>query len=231
MEEDPCETCEQAAKKVCHLIENKLELPNVQLERAHRVGQHYPNRLRPIIARFTRFSDREAVKRNVSKPRGSRIYVNEDLCPASQEIKRAQLPQLKQAKSEGKIGYFRRTKLIIKDKTTNAITNAGMGGLGSNEDSGEPLAADVGAGGAAYTRRDGARGSSSFVSGESAAAAGAQSPAGAVGNASGVTGAPRTAGTDRDRSAKGAWSSGTRQTASPVTSLRQDTRLKRSSRK
>lgn len=103
IEEDLSETWEQSAEKVSHLLEDKLQLPNIQLERAHRVGQHYPNRQRPIIARFTRFCDREAVMRNVSKLRGSRIYVNEDLCPASQEIKRAKLPLLKQAKSEGKV--------------------------------------------------------------------------------------------------------------------------------
>ncbi|KAG0701735.1 hypothetical protein GWK47_025212 [Chionoecetes opilio] len=58
--------------------------------------------------------------RNVAKLRGSSIYINEDLCPASQEIKRVQLPLLKQAKSEGKVAYFRHTKLIIKDKNIYA---------------------------------------------------------------------------------------------------------------
>ena len=58
----------------------------------------------------------ETTMRNVSKLWGSRIYINEDLCPASQEIKKAQLSQLKQAKAEGKIAYFCHTKLIIKDR-------------------------------------------------------------------------------------------------------------------
>lgn len=116
IEEDAGETWEQSAVKVCQLLENKLQLPNMQLERAHRVGQFHSNQHRIIIARFTRFCDREAVMRNVSKLRGSRIYINEDLCPASQEIKKAQFPLQKQARSEGKIAYFRHTKLIIKDK-------------------------------------------------------------------------------------------------------------------
>lgn len=57
--------------------------------------------------------------RSVNKLRGTRIYINEDLCPASQAIRRAQLPLLKQAKSNGKVAYFRGTKLIIKDRQFN----------------------------------------------------------------------------------------------------------------
>lgn len=109
------ETWEQTATRVSKLLENKLELPNIELERAHRVGRSIDHRTRPIIARFTRFRDRESVMRNVSKLRGTKIYVNEDLCPASQAIKRAQIPEMKQAKRDGKVAFFRHTKLIIKD--------------------------------------------------------------------------------------------------------------------
>ncbi|MPC72157.1 Protein unc-13 C [Portunus trituberculatus] len=110
------ETWEQLAVKISDLLTEKLQLPNVQLECAHRVGQRQENRHRPIIARFTRFSDREAILRNVTKLKGTRIFVNEDLCAASQELRKFQLPMLKQAKSQGKIAYFRHTKLIVKDR-------------------------------------------------------------------------------------------------------------------
>ncbi|KAK3859672.1 hypothetical protein Pcinc_034240 [Petrolisthes cinctipes] len=54
--------------------------------------------------------------RNVGKLKGSRIFVNEDLCPASHNIRKAQFPALKEARSQGKIAYFRHTKLIIREK-------------------------------------------------------------------------------------------------------------------
>ncbi|MPC81527.1 hypothetical protein E2C01_076148 [Portunus trituberculatus] len=79
--------------------------------------------------------------RNVVKLRGSRIYVNEDLCTASQEIKKAQLPQLKQAKSEGKVAFFRHTKLIIKERTVNPGSNSGI--------TSEAVAVNITGGGAA----------------------------------------------------------------------------------
>ena len=124
IQEDRNETWEQSAKKVCKLLEDRMQLPNVMIERAHRVGQHVLNKDRPIIARFTKFADREAIMRNVSKLRGSRIYINEDLCPASQEIRKLQLPLLKQAKASGKIAYFRHTKLIIKERNVAASASA-----------------------------------------------------------------------------------------------------------
>ena len=72
----------------------KLELPNIELERAHRVGQRFEHRFRPISVRFSRFCDREAVMRNVFKLRGTRIFINEDLCPASQNEAPVTVPAL-----------------------------------------------------------------------------------------------------------------------------------------
>lgn len=117
IDEQPEETWEQTAVKVSKLLEDKFELPNIELERAHRVGRRDDTRFRPIIARFSRFCDREAVMRNVSKLRGTNIFVNEDLCPASQAIRKAQIPMMKQARRDGKVAFFRHTKLIIKEKT------------------------------------------------------------------------------------------------------------------
>lgn len=110
------ENWEQTTAKVNNLLEEKLQIPNLEIERAHRVGSRDDHRPRPIVARFTKFEHREAVMRNLTKLRGTRIFVNEDLCPASQRIRAAQLPQMKQARSEGKIAFFRHTRLIIKER-------------------------------------------------------------------------------------------------------------------
>lgn len=114
------ETWEQTANIVGKLLQDKLQMPNIELERAHRVGRRDNNLTRPIIARFTWYVDREAVLRNVTKLRGTRIFINEDLCPASNNIRKSQLPQLKQARSEGKVAFFRHTRLIIKEGTTSS---------------------------------------------------------------------------------------------------------------
>ena len=126
-EEQHDETWEQTAIQVSKLLESKLELPNIHLERAHRVRRRFDQRSRPIVARFSRYCDREAVMRNVRKLRGTRIYINEDLCPASQSIKKAQIPLMKQARNEGKLAYFRHTKLIIKERTSAPTQGSSSG--------------------------------------------------------------------------------------------------------
>lgn len=116
------QTWEQTAAVVTSLLQDKLQLPDLELERAHRVGQHRDGRPRPIVARFSRFCDREAVMRSARKLRGTNVYLNDDLCAASQAIKNAQLPQLKQARALGKIAYFRHTKLIVKERHDSDMT-------------------------------------------------------------------------------------------------------------
>ncbi|XP_050715616.1 uncharacterized protein LOC126998200 [Eriocheir sinensis] len=113
------ETWEQTAAAVTSLLEEKMQLPGLVLERAHRVGVRRDARPRPIVARFSRYCDREAVMRNSKKLRGTNIFVNDDLCAASQAVKNAQMPLLKQARAQGKVAFFRHTKLIIKDKTSD----------------------------------------------------------------------------------------------------------------
>lgn len=116
VEEMSGETWEQTATSVTSLLDDKLQLPGLALERAHRVGMRRGAEPRAIVARFTHFSDREAVMRNARKLKGTSIFLNDDLCPASQSIKSAQMPLLKQARAQGKIAYFIRTRLVVKER-------------------------------------------------------------------------------------------------------------------
>lgn len=108
---------EQTAGCVSKLLETKLQLPSMKIERAHRVGLNKLIQPRPVVVRFAKYSDREAVLRNAKKLKGMGIYVNEDLCPASLEEKRRHIPRMRKAREEGKIAFFRHTKLIVKEKT------------------------------------------------------------------------------------------------------------------
>lgn len=132
-ERSSTETWEQTAAAVTSVLEDKMQLPGIVLERAHRVGLRREGKPRPIVARFSRYSDREAVLRNGRKLKGSNIFVNEDLCAASQAIKSSQFPLMKQARAQGKIAFFRHTKLIIREKMEGSSTglrqpSAGMEG-------------------------------------------------------------------------------------------------------
>ena len=117
IEEFPNENWEQTAGLVVKLAKDKLGIDStVEIERAHRVGAKGRDRPRTIVAKFLRFGDRELVLRNSSKLKGSNIFVNEDLCEASLEKRKNQLPRLQEARRNGKIAYFRHTNLIVKDR-------------------------------------------------------------------------------------------------------------------
>ena len=111
------------------------------------MGTRKDDRHRPLVARFTKYCDREAVLRNASKLRGTRIFINEDLCPASQAVKKEKLLQLIQARREEKIAYFSHTRLIIKERlgpyNKNTSEDASNTSAGSRYGGG---GADVGVG-------------------------------------------------------------------------------------
>lgn len=133
------ETWEQTATLVTSLLRDKMQLGELVLERAHRVGPRSDAKPRTVIACFSRFCDREAVMRNARKLKGTNIFVDDDLCPASQAVKNSQMPLLKQARAQGKIAFFRRTKLVIKERYNGvaaggerrAARSPGGGGAGA----------------------------------------------------------------------------------------------------
>ncbi|XP_042889763.1 uncharacterized protein LOC122264781 [Penaeus japonicus] len=94
------------------------------MERAQQEGQRHDNRPRPVLLRFPKQVKRDAAMRNTRKLKGTKIYFNDDLCPASQRIKLDQLPALNGARPEGKSAFFPGTKLVIRDRTGPAAAAA-----------------------------------------------------------------------------------------------------------
>ena len=94
-EQQVSETWEQTATNVSKILQDKLQLPSVKFERAHWMGSAASPHPRAIVVRFEKFSDREAAIRSVQKLKGTEIYINEDLCPASLDIRKKQFPLMK----------------------------------------------------------------------------------------------------------------------------------------
>lgn len=118
-EEKPNESWEETQEKVQRLLQEKLNLEQVELEHAHRVGPSFMQKIsRPciVVLRFARFADRQQALRNSPMLRNTNIYINEDLCETSLQLWKTQTPELKKARAEGKIAYFNHTKLIIRGR-------------------------------------------------------------------------------------------------------------------
>lgn len=130
LDEKPNESWEETQVIIQRVLHDRLNLGSVELERAHRVGPKVPSgtaRPRTVVARFKSFADRQQALRNSPRLRNTHIYINEDLCDSSVQVRKAQLPQLKKAREEGKIAYFNHTKLIVKERKESSATSSNRG--------------------------------------------------------------------------------------------------------
>lgn len=71
--------------QVSTLVLDKLQLPSVSVERAHKTGPVRYVHPRAVLVRFEKFRDREAVMQNAKKPKDPSIYVNDEFCPTPQD--------------------------------------------------------------------------------------------------------------------------------------------------
>ena len=87
---------------------------NVKIDRAHRIGQPRPNKIRPIVAKFSYFQDKETIKKAAAeKLRNSRYSVGDQYPVEIQQRRRKLVPVLKQAQSKGKSAILVYDKLYI----------------------------------------------------------------------------------------------------------------------
>lgn len=106
--------------------ERKLKITAVNLERVHRVGKITNYRPRDIITKFTRFPECETVFQTRNKLIGTNIYINEDFCLGTVEVRKKQMENMREARKEGKQAFFNYRTLIVRG--TNSSSVGGRGG-------------------------------------------------------------------------------------------------------
>lgn len=111
------ENWEQCQIRLTDILCNKLNV-NPQFERVHRVGKPSDKQPRDIVAKFTSFRDRDAVFRDRRRFKGTKIFVNEDLCKGSQTARQQQMNDYHDARREGKTVYWNYRTLVIKPRTS-----------------------------------------------------------------------------------------------------------------
>jgi hypothetical protein len=100
-ETETAEDIEITLKKIftdqLHLAQELVD--QLKFERVHRFGSPV-FKPRRIVARFTSFKDREAVRRNANKLKGSDIYISEQFPPEVMEERRKLWPEFKRCKEQ-----------------------------------------------------------------------------------------------------------------------------------
>ena len=114
------ENSEQTQKKVLSLISEKLrlELKPVSADRiGHADGNSKP---RPIIARSWNYEQRQECIKASWKLKGSNVYISEEVCKKTLQIRKSTLAELKEKRRQGYIAYFAGCNLIVKRRNNNA---------------------------------------------------------------------------------------------------------------
>ena len=117
-------------KVVKDLLKKKLNIPGeVDIERAHRVGKktktgrHLGNasqsreqKPRPIVAKISSWKVKENILREARRKRPEDIMFLHDLSKRTLERRQELIPEMLEARKQGKIAYMVMDKLIIHDR-------------------------------------------------------------------------------------------------------------------
>ena len=116
-------------------MKEKMELTNIQVEYAHRI-KNKSNKPGPrtIVARLAHDKDKSTAIKNFHRLRGTKIFINEDLSERTLNMRKQKLPELKSARARGKIAYFDKVKLIIRDRKQNLNQQSGSSTTSRHDD-------------------------------------------------------------------------------------------------
>lgn len=117
LQESSNETWAESEDKVRKLLVGKLELGQqdaIEMERAHRTGKPDSNgKPRPVVVKFLRFKDKQAVLSKAKLLKGTNFFINEDYTEAVRQKRRELLPAMRAARARGDIAYLRHDRLIV----------------------------------------------------------------------------------------------------------------------
>ena len=118
IKEQTAENKEKLQVEVHKILKDKMKLEGVEIVNIHRLPRKDDilSRPRTIIARLSKEGDRDVTMKNTWRLKNSGIFITEDVCENTAKLRRDKLPLLKEARNNGKIAFFNRSKLIIKNR-------------------------------------------------------------------------------------------------------------------
>lgn len=114
MKENASETWGDVEEKVQRVLQDKLQVEGVQIERAHRTGRRNEGRPRTIVMKLLSYKDKERILKLAKNLKGTSIYINEDFSPATMKIRKDLFKEIKRRREKGErvgIKYDRIVKL------------------------------------------------------------------------------------------------------------------------
>ena len=110
------ETWEQTEEILHNLLKEKLELENISVERAHRVGNKGKDDKRTIVLKLASFKDKLKIISEARKLKGTNISINEDYSKETLEIRKEKWKEVKELRKNGTYAILVYDKVVIKGK-------------------------------------------------------------------------------------------------------------------
>ena len=82
------ESWEECERRVHSMLKERLDIENVEIERAHRAGRKSRNKPRTIVCKLLRFKDKQNILRKAKLLKGTNILINEDYCQDTVEYRK-----------------------------------------------------------------------------------------------------------------------------------------------
>ncbi|XP_065639372.1 uncharacterized protein LOC136072192 [Hydra vulgaris] len=123
VKENENESWEETKSKVKKLFEDYLDVKNVKIERAHRTGKKDAKKPRTIVLKLLDFKDKTEILKKSFHLKGKYIFINEDFCPETTQIRRALKEKMKVERAAGKYAFISYDRLIIRDWASNRKKN------------------------------------------------------------------------------------------------------------
>lgn len=113
---------EDPEEKVQELLCDKLgytETNLPEMERVHRMGPKKKGSIRPIVARFAHFKEKEAVRKSAGPLKGSTFGLSEQFPKLVHEQRKMLIPHMVEARKQGKKAFLVADKLYVDGVRVN----------------------------------------------------------------------------------------------------------------
>ena len=101
---------EQCEEQLQIVVKEKLDLDNVQIERAQRVRNKWNKeskiKSRSVVFKILSYKQKKEVQKNVSKLKGTDIFINKDFFHETMQHRQQILAKIKRLRSKDQIAYL-----------------------------------------------------------------------------------------------------------------------------
>ena len=110
------ESWEECERRVYSILKERLDIENLEIERAHRTGRKIRNKPRINVCKLLRFKEKQNILRNAKLLKVTNIFITADYCQDTVQYRKELWEEVKVLWSQGKIAYLNYRSIISRRK-------------------------------------------------------------------------------------------------------------------